>query len=113
MNFDHIEHYGVQGMRWGVRNEYKPSRSERKRQKAHYKKTKVEAKRDIKEMQALEKYQYGSQKWEEAAVKGLNRVESDAVYRKAVMGQARKQAFARATVTTGAVFLGLTLLRNV
>ncbi|TXH16179.1 MAG: hypothetical protein E6R03_05860 [Hyphomicrobiaceae bacterium] len=86
MNFDHIEHFGVPGMRWGVRkqNPNKLSKSEKKELKRENKELEAEAYSKLREIESLTAYQVGSKKWATAVKDHETRVAEDPRYEYAV-----------------------------
>jgi hypothetical protein len=110
MNFDHldhIEHYGVSGMRWGVRNDRRPklSESERADLKRRNKEAKKVAKEDFKEFKYLTKNQYGSKNWEKAAQNLEYKINTDPIYSRAIMKQEAKGVAVASVAVTGAAYL--------
>lgn len=105
MNFDHIEHYGVQGMRWGVRNDRRLDRASKKQHKQYEKEIAAAVKRDTKTVKKLSKQQYGSRKWEEAVKDMEYKINTVPAYEKALVKQYNRNAALTTTAVTGAAFL--------
>ncbi|TXH16180.1 MAG: hypothetical protein E6R03_05865 [Hyphomicrobiaceae bacterium] len=105
MNFDHIEHYGVPGMRWGVRKQTKIKRGERKALKKQNKAFDKEVKRERLVLKGLEKRQQGSDKWNSANKTHNDRMANDPRYNRTVMNQDFRKAQRHKRIKTGAKFV--------
>jgi hypothetical protein len=106
MNFDHIEHYGVPGMRWGVRRDLSASG------RAGRKEVRAEVKRDLKWSKELKRKDKRSVEFAVHNKMIEDRMERDRHYREEVMNQSSKN-LNRAIVATGAFFTARALTRAV
>lgn len=109
MNFDHIEHYGVPGMRWGVRNHGKVKVNKSNRHE--YQKRKQEVKADRKAV--MDAIKGGNQiQGNKLINQNLEKAKKDPLYGKAYMNRQTKEIAGTAALVVGGAFVAKRLLNN-
>ena len=109
---DHIEHYGVQGMRWGVRKSRPGRRADRRIRQVDYKFAKKDLKEDRKELKELGLTSLGSPQWRDAMLASKQRADTDRLYNRAIMRQSAARMAAAPAAIAGAVYVGKVISRR-